>query len=365
MITEVAGRLKFVDLVADLTFREEEVKTKGATGIRNTIVKIIEHRGKKDYKPAIMVVDEMGDPIKVRTRNGKDEFAVYYLAKDYVLQSDIAAYVTKQTKNALGPVVEIGKVIATKAKAATKNQDIVAGLPKVEELFEARKPKEIAIIAEIDGVVEFGKSTKTRERIRIVPEVGKSKKYEFSKKKDTIVKDGDFIRAGEPLTEGEISPHDILKIKGAKELSKFLVKEIQKVYRSQGVTINDKHVEVIVRQMLRKVQITSIGDSIFLMGENVDKFRFEDEIDKLLNAGKTPPTARNILLGISRSALTTESFISAASFQETTKVLTNAAINGKIDHLLGLKENVIMGRLIPAGTGIQNYRKLEMEIVSD
>lgn len=353
IISEVAGQLKFIDIIQDITFREETPQTKGATGLENTVKRIIDYKGKREYKPAVAVVDIDGDPIKIRTRNGRDEYAIFYLSKDYIMSPAIKD----------GEMVDIGITLASKAKTQKKNEDIVSGLPRVEELFEARKPKIIAVVSEIDGVIEFGTATKTKQKIFVKPEVGKQKLYEFPKIKEPIVKDGDFIRAGEKITEGDINPHDILKIKGEKELSRFLVKEIQKVYKSQGVLINDKHIEVIVRQMLKKVQITNTGDSLFLMEENVDKFRFEDEKIKLLKQGKRPATGKSLLLGISRAALTTESFISAASFQETTKVLTDAAINGKIDYLMGLKENVIMGRLIPAGTGIQNYDRLEMEIV--
>ncbi len=363
IISEVEGYLKFQDLKADITFSEEAMQTKGATGLENTILKVIPYKGKKVYKPAIVIVDKNGEPIRVRTRNNKDEFAVYYLDADYTISPEISRHILNQDKNKLGALIEIGTVLASKPKAQSKNQDIVAGLPRVEELFEGRKPKDMAVVSEIDGFISFSEGTRTKQKLKIIPEVGRPKLYEIPRTKETIVKDGDFIRAGEPITEGEINPHDILKIKGEKELAKFLVSEIQKVYRGQGVTINDKHIEVIVRQMLKKVQITSTGDSMFLMNEHIDKFRFEDEKEKLLKMGKRPATAKPLLLGISRAALTTESFMSSASFQETTKVLTEAAISGKIDHLMGLKENVMMGRLIPAGTGIENYSKLEMEIV--
>ncbi len=353
MISEVEGIVKFVDIIQDVTYREETVQTEGITGLENTVRRILEYKGKKEYKPAISIVDEKGEVIKVRMQGDKEEFAFYPFTKDFIIQPQIKE----------GMKVEVGTVIATKSKKQKKNEDIVSGLPRVEELFEARKPKDIAVVSEIDGVVEFCASTKTKQKIKIKPEVGKEKLYEFPKIKEPVVKDGDFIRAGEKITEGDIDPHDILRIKGEKELSKFLVKEIQKVYKSQGVSINDKHIEVIVRQMLKKVQIMTAGDSMFLAEESIDKFRFEDEKLKLLKLKKKPATAKPLLLGISRAALQTESYISAASFQETTRVLTEAAINGKIDHLLGLKENVIMGRLIPAGTGVTNYSKLEMEIL--
>lgn len=224
------------------------------------------------------------------------------------------------------------------------------------ELFEVRKPKETAIISEIDGTVSFGKYTKGKRKMTITPELGEPVDYFISKGKHVSVLEGDYVRAGEPLMDGSVNPHDILRIRGLKELAKYLVNEVQEVYRLQGVRINDKHIEVIVRQMLQQVRVTAVGDSSFLLGEQVEKWRFEEENQKLLEQNEKPATAEPMLLGITKASLSTDSFISAASFQETTKVLSDASVAGKIDYLRGLKENVIMGRLVPAGTGVKTYR---------
>jgi DNA-directed RNA polymerase subunit beta' len=233
----------------------------------------------------------------------------------------------------------------------------------VAELFEVRKPKENAILTEIDGTVSFGQYTKGRRRVTITPEIGESIDYLIPKGKHVSVLEGDYVRAGEPLMDGSANPHDILRIRGIKELAKYLVDEVQEVYRLQGVSINDKHIEVIVRQMLRQVSVTQVGDSNFLLGEHVEKWRFEEENRKIIEKGEKPAIAEPLLLGITKASLSTESFISAASFQETTKVLSDAAVAGKIDSLKGLKENVIMGRLIPAGTGLPTYRSLAIQRV--
>jgi DNA-directed RNA polymerase subunit beta' len=226
----------------------------------------------------------------------------------------------------------------------------------VAELFEARKPKEQAIISEIDGTVEFGGFVKGMRRILVKDGMGNEKEYLIPKGKHVNVHEGDWVTAGEPLMDGPVDPHDILSVLGPRELQKYLVDEVQQVYRLQGVSINDKHIEVIVRQMLRKVRIEEAGDAPFLIGEQVDRFTFARENEAVIAKGGIPATARPILLGITKASLTTDSFISAASFQETTRVLTEAAITGAVDDLVGLKENVIMGRLIPAGTGMTEYR---------
>jgi DNA-directed RNA polymerase subunit beta' len=261
-----------------------------------------------------------------------------------------------------GDKVSSGVVLAKIPRETTKTKDITGGLPRVAELFEVRKPKETAIISEIDGVVSFGKYTKGKRKMTITPEVGDAVNYFVARGKHVSVLDGDYVRAGEALMDGSINPHDILKIRGLKELAKYLVNEVQEVYRLQGVKINDKHIEVIVRQMLRQVSVTDAGDSNFLLGENVEKWRFEKENNKIIEQGGKPATAEPLLLGITKASLSTESFISAASFQETTKVLSDASVAGKVDHLKGLKENVIMGRLIPAGTGVKAYRNVGIGI---
>ncbi|HYA36441.1 MAG TPA: DNA-directed RNA polymerase subunit beta', partial [Candidatus Binataceae bacterium] len=236
------------------------------------------------------------------------------------------------------------------------------GLPRVAELFEARKPKEFAVISEIDGQVSFGKDTKGKRKVVVTPEVGEAREYLIPKGKHIGVHEGDLIKAGEPLMEGSSNPHDILTILGEKALAKYLVDEIQEIYRLQGVRINDKHIEVIVRQMLRRVRIKEVGDTDFLVGDHVEKWRFDEENAKVIEKGGEPAIAEPLLLGITKASLSTESFISAASFQETTRVLTEASINGRVDRLVGLKENVIMGRLIPAGTGLAGYHRMNLKV---
>jgi len=258
--------------------------------------------------------------------------------------------------------VKIGHVLAKIPRESTKTKDITGGLPRVAELFEARKPKEVALIAELDGVVEFGKETSKGKRRIILKSQTNSDTIEHlvPKGKNIIVNEGDFVRAGDLLMDGAPNPHDILKVKGEATLAKFLVDEVQEVYRLQGVKINDKHIEVIVRQMLKRVKVRGVGDTDFLVDEQIEKHIFEDMNREILAAGGRPAKAEPLLLGITKASLSTDSFLSAASFQETTRVLTNASIHGRVDTLRGLKENVIMGRLIPAGTGFAAYRKLGM-----
>jgi len=229
-------------------------------------------------------------------------------------------------------------------------------------LFEVRKPKELALLSEIDGTVSFGKYLSGKRRVIITPEVGKPVEYIIPRGKHVSVFEGDYVRAGEALMEGSANPHDILRIKGPKELSKYLVNEVQKVYRLQGVKINDKHIEVIVRQMLRRIAVKDIGDTDLIVGEEIEKWRFEEKNEEVIAQGGKPAVGDPLLLGVTKASINTESFISAASFQETTRVLADASIEGRIDHLRGLKENVIMGRLIPSGTGLSSYRKMDVEI---
>ncbi|MBU6234997.1 MAG: DNA-directed RNA polymerase subunit beta', partial [Alphaproteobacteria bacterium] len=239
------------------------------------------------------------------------------------------------------------------------------GLPRVAELFEARRPKDFAIISEIDGYVEFGKDYKNKRRVVVNPVDKKeaSKEYLIPKGKHIVVQEGDFVRKGDALLDGALVPHDILDVMGVEALADYLVNEIQDVYRLQGVKINDKHIETIARQMMQKVEVTSVGDTTYLMGEQVDREEFEHQNQKFKDEGKRPATAKPILMGITKASLQTRSFISAASFQETTRVLTEAATQGKVDTLFGLKENVIVGRLIPAGTGsyVNRVRKVAAE----
>ncbi|GDX78824.1 hypothetical protein LBMAG42_06350 [Deltaproteobacteria bacterium] len=261
-----------------------------------------------------------------------------------------------------GQEVQHGDVLARIPRESMKTKDITGGLPRVAELFEARKPKEVAIITETDGVVSFGKETKGKRRVVVSPETGEAQEYLIPKGKNITVNEGDFVRAGDPLMDGAANPHDILKIKGEAELANYLVDEIQEVYRLQGVKINDKHIEVIVRAMLRRVKVRHPGDTSFLADEAVEKWRYDEENDRVVSGGGRPAVNEPLLLGITKASLSTDSFLSAASFQETTRVLTEAAINGRTDRLRGLKENILMGRLIPAGTGFAAYQKLGMMI---
>jgi len=259
-----------------------------------------------------------------------------------------------------GDEVRAGDVLAKIPRETTKTKDITGGLPRVVELFEARKPHEPAVIAEIDGLVKYADMIKGQRKIVVAPDRGEPKEYLLPRGVHVSVQEGERVKAGEPLMDGPRNPHDILAVLGEKELQKYLVDEIQEVYRLQGVNINDKHIEVIVRQMMRWVKVEEVGDTEFLLEEQVDKFRFREENERAKVGGGKPATGRPLLLGITKASLATESFISAASFQETTRVLTEASIRGAVDHLRGLKENVIMGRLIPAGTGLEFYRNFKL-----
>ena len=246
-----------------------------------------------------------------------------------------------------------------------KTKDITGGLPRVADLFEARKPKDFAVISEISGIVSYGKDAKGKRKIIVTPEVGEEKEYLIAKGKHISVQEGDTVIPGDALMSGVNNPHDILSIKGEKELARYLVDEVQEVYRLQGVKINDKHMEVIVRQMLRRVKVTDPGDTTFIADEKIERYRFQEENEKIIAQGGRPAIGEPLLLGITKASLSTQSFISAASFQETTKVLTEAALSGKTDYLRGLKENVIMGRLITAGTGLVMYRKLGIKLANE
>ncbi|MBC8038315.1 MAG: DNA-directed RNA polymerase subunit beta', partial [Rhizobiales bacterium] len=309
-----------------------------ATGITNRV--IIDWRSNQRgtaLKPAMVLKDKDGKVHKL-ARGGE---ARYLLSVEAVLSVDPGAH------------VKAGDILARIPLESARTRDITGGLPRVAELFEARRPKDHAIIAEISGRVEFGRDYKNKRRIRIVPqdEAQEAVEYLIPKGKHLPVQEGDFIEKGEYIMDGNPAPHDILAIKGVEELASYLVNEIQEVYRLQGVNINDKHIEVIVRQMLQKVEITDAGESTLLAGEQVDQIELDQENAKLEADGRKPASGVPVLLGITKASLQTRSFISAASFQETTRVLTEAAIQGKIDTLEGLKENVIVGRLIPAGTG--------------
>jgi DNA-directed RNA polymerase subunit beta' len=341
MLTEVSGTVKFGDIVEGATMEE---KVDERTGLST---KVIIDSKDLDKRPRVSIKDREG---KTQRLPGSEAFA------RYLLPVGAHIHVTESQP------VSAGDVIAKIPRETTKTKDITGGLPRVAELFEARKPKEFAVISEIDGTVSFGKDTKGKRKVVVTPEVGEPREYLIPKGKHIGVHEGDHVRAGEPLMDGSSNPHDILTILGEKALAKYLVDEVQEIYRLQGVRINDKHIEVIVRQMLRRVRIKEVGDTDFLIGDQVEKWRFEEENQRVIGKGSEPAIAEPLLLGITKASLSTDSFISAASFQETTKVLTEAAINGKVDHLIGLKENVIMGRLIPAGTGVGKYSEMELVV---
>jgi DNA-directed RNA polymerase subunit beta' len=260
-----------------------------------------------------------------------------------------------------GEEVEPGDIIAKIPRETTKTKDITGGLPRVVELFEARRPAETAVMSEIDGTVQLGPIAKGKRKLIITGDDGEEREYDIPRGTHINVQEGDRVRAGEALMDGPLNPHDILRVLGMSRLQEYLVNEIQEVYRLQGVNINDKHIEVIVRQMLRWVKIKEVGDTDFLLEEQVDRFRFTDENERVRREDGEVAQAEPLLLGITKASLSTDSFISAASFQETTRVLTEAAISGRIDYLRGLKENVIMGRLIPAGTGMEYYRNVDVD----
>jgi len=343
IITELEGYVKFEDIEEGVTMQEQ---FDSVTGLSHKV--IVE--SKADKRPKILITDGNGEVLKISDSN---RIARYMLpvGANLVIQD--------------GAQLRAGDTIAKIHRETTKTKDITGGLPRVAELFEARKPKDSAVITEIDGMVSFGKDTKGKRKIVVTPETGEPREYLIGKGKHLAVNEGDYVRAGEPLMDGPINPHDILGVLGDKALAKYLVDEVQEVYRLQGVKINDKHIEIIVRCMLRKVKVQDVGDSTFLSDESVDRFTFEEENQRVLQAGGAQATAIPLLLGITKASLTTESFISAASFQETTKVLTEASISGKVDYLRGLKENVIMGRLIPAGTGLMKYKDLRIDVAEE
>lgn len=330
ILTEVKGTVKYQDLKEGKTVEEDIDKV---TGQKRLVV--------KDS-------DEKNQP-RLEIREGNKILRTY--------QMPIRANLLVEDGQEVAP----GDIIAKIPRETTKTKDIVGGLPRVVELFEARKPSETAVMTEIDGVVEFGQISKGKRKIIIKGDDGTIAEYDIPRGTHINVQEGDRVKAGEPLMDGPLNPHDILRVLGMEALQKYLVSEIQEVYRLQGVNINDKHIEVIVRQMLRWVKIKEVGDTDFLMEEQVDRFRYEDENRRVVEAGGKPAIGEPLLLGITKASLSTDSFISAASFQETTRVLTEAAISGRVDYLRGLKENVIMGRLIPAGTGMKYYRNIQID----
>jgi DNA-directed RNA polymerase subunit beta' len=329
ILTEFSGIVQFKDLVEGVTMHEELDEV---TGLSRWVV---------TDSP-----DEKRQPtLQIRDENHK-------LLRKYLIPSRAHLIVGD------GDTVHQGDVLAKIPRETTKTKDITGGLPRVQELFEARKPRETAVITEIDGMVKYGDIAKGQRKILVVNESGVEREYSLPRGVHINVQEGESVRAGEPLMDGPRNPHDILAVLGEKELQTYLVNEVQEVYRLQGVNINDKHIEVIVRQMMRWIKVEEVGDTEFLVDQQIDRFRFQAENERAKEAGGNPASGRPLLLGITKASLATDSFISAASFQETTRVLTEASISGKVDYLRGLKENVIMGRLIPAGTGLDHYRNV-------
>jgi DNA-directed RNA polymerase subunit beta' len=351
ILTEVEGTVGFEDLVEGQSMTETLDES---TGIAKRVVidwRSGSVRGQQDLRPALVIKGKDGKILKL-SRGGD---ARYTLAVDAIISVDP------------GAKMKAGDVIARIPTESAKTRDITGGLPRVAELFEARRPKESAVIAEISGTVRFGRDYKNKRRITIEPANSEEEPREYlvPKGKHIHLQDGDLIEKGDYIVEGNPAPHDILAIKGVEELAGYLVNEIQDVYRLQGVAINDKHIEVIVRQMLQKVEIDESGETDLIQGEQVDKIEFDEVNARAAEEGKKPATAHPVLLGITKASLQTRSFISAASFQETTRVLTEAAVSGKADTLDGLKENVIVGRLIPAGTGAMMNRLREVAVKRD
>jgi len=343
ILSEVNGSVKFGDIAVGKTMQE---KVDPVTGKSSHT--IIESKSADD-RPRISIKDKDNKTAKLPGSSG---------VARYILPINAILLVEE------GNSVKAGDIVAKLPRATTKTKDITGGLPRVAELFEVRKPKEIAVLSQIDGYVSIAKSTKKgKQKVTVTPvDVGEKKEYLIARGKHINVYEGDYIRAGEPLIGGSAIPQDILSIKGEVALARYLVDEVQEVYRLQGVRINDKHIEVIVRQMMRRVKVTSVGDTDFILEEQVDKINFEEANRAVVEKGGQPAVAESLILGITKASLSTDSFISAASFQETTKVLTDASIAGSVDSLRGLKENVIMGRLIPAGTGIAAYNDLDIEV---
>ena len=328
---ECEGKISFEDIEPGYTATEQYDETTGQSRL------VINEYLPQGVKPAIVVTPSKGEPIK------------------YNLGPKTAIFTNK------GDQVAIADILARTPKAAAKSKDITGGLPRVSELFEARRPKNTAIIADIDGTVRFDKALRAKERIIIEGEDGTSAEYLIDKSRQIQVRNGEFVHAGEKLTDGVISSHDVLRILGEKALHYYLISEIQQVYRSQGVVISDKHIEIIVSQMLRQVRIVDSGDTQLIVGDLISRRRFREENERIMKIGGEPAIAESVLLGVTRAAVGSDSVISAASFQETTKVLTEASIAGKFDRLEDLKENVILGRIIPVGTGLYKDKEVKLK----
>jgi DNA-directed RNA polymerase subunit beta' len=331
IISDRAGKLHFAGVKEGVTLKE---KVDDKTGLRQMV--IVDDRDKKLH-PHVELLD----------KNHK-------IIGNFIVPTGAHIMIHD------GADILPGDIICRIPKDISKTRDITGGLPRVAELFEVRKPKEAAVVSEIDGIVEFGAVTKGMRKINVISDTGDKRSYIVPQGKHLRVYEGDRVEAGDNLTEGPVNPFDILSIKGVNAVQNYLVNEIQEVYRLQGVRINDKHIEVIVRQMLQKVVLEDPGDTRFLEGDIMSKAEFRDENERTMREKGKPATFKPLLLGITKASLTTESFISAASFQETTRVLTEAAVQGKIDYLRGLKENVVMGHLIPAGTGLQKYGQIKI-----
>ncbi|MGZ6229204.1 MAG: DNA-directed RNA polymerase subunit beta', partial [Syntrophales bacterium] len=341
ILAEVDGIVKYGDILEGKTMQEQVDEV---TGLSRKV--IVEYKG-ANLRTRVSIKDEKGKTVKIPGTNSVARYLLPVGANIVVSEGD---------------KVKAGDIVAKIPRETTKTKDITGGLPRVAELFEARKPREFAVISEIDGTVSYGKDAKGKRKVIITPDVGEDKEYLIPKGKHVSVQEGDRIQAGEALMDGVHNPHDLLAIKGEKALARYLVDEVQEVYRLQGVKINDKHMEIIVRQMLRRVKVKDPGDTSFIADEQVERHRFQEENERVVSKGGKPAIGEPMLLGITKASLSTQSFISAASFQETTRVLTEASLAGKIDYLRGLKENVIMGRLIPAGTGLPMYRKLGIKV---
>jgi DNA-directed RNA polymerase subunit beta' len=333
IVADFGGKVRFIDIIEEETVREE---LDDSTGRRQLV--IIEDRNKRLHP--MIEIHETGGGTKLR------EFII-----------PVGAQLTVRH----GEEIQPGATLAKIAREAYKTRDITGGLPRIAELFEARKPKEPAVITEVDGSVRFGDIKRGKREVIIIPESGNERVYEIPVGKHLRVHEGDSVRAGDRLSEGPVNPHDILRIKGPRAVQEYLLNEVQEVYRLQGVKINDKHIGVIVRQMLQKVRIVDPGETEFLEGETVDRMSFVDQNQQTVQQGRKAARSEPLLLGITKASLTTQSFISAASFQETTRVLTDAAIRGARDDLIGLKENIIIGHLIPAGTGVFRYNEVEFQ----
>ena len=332
ILSEKAGRVQFNDIIEGVTMKQEVDETTGQEAMV-----VIEH--KEDLHPQIVIHADNGE-----------------VMANYPIPSGAHIVVNE------GDKIVAGSLLAKTPRKVSKTKDITGGLPRVAELFEARRPKDAADISKIDGMVDFGPSVRGKRCVLIKdPKTAIEEEHLIPIGKHVIVFKGDFVRKGQQLTEGPVVPHEILEVCGTQELQEHLVNEVQEVYRLQGVTINDKHIEIIVRQMLRKVRITEPGDTLFLWGEQIDKIAFEEENQRVEKIGGKPAEAQPVLLGITKASLETDSFLSAASFQDTTRVLTEAATMGKVDYLRGFKENVIMGHIIPAGTGFYLHRNIKLK----